>query len=131
MQILFIKLIKKITHEKVFAGQPNPTWPILSRFKKPTHIERLANLSIFPPQLISNNKYKLQRTYNVYRNLLYLISCSWAKLSKRCFRALFSMPRIRLCWFRKSTSAETSEPSACSHREYNMTWLEKIWRIHK
>lgn len=48
-----------------------------------------------------------------FRNLQHFISCSWAKLSKRCFRALFSMLRIRFCWLRNSSSAETSVPSAC------------------
>ena len=52
-------------------------------------------------------------------SLQYLISCSWAKLSKRCLRALFSMFRIRFCWLRNSSSAEASDPSACEvkHRE--------------
>ena len=51
------------------------------------------------------------------KNLQYLIRCSWAKLSNRCFRALFSMLRIRLCWLRNSSSAETPEPSACNHKK--------------
>lgn len=49
--------------------------------------------------------------------LQYLISCSWFKLSKRCFSALFSMLRIRFCWFMNSSSAETSEPSACNYKQ--------------
>lgn len=46
------------------------------------------------------------------RNLHCLINFSWAILSSRCLRALFSILRIRFLWLRKSISAETLEPSA-------------------
>lgn len=41
------------------------------------------------------------------------MNLSWDKLSNRCLRAMFSMPNIRFCWSRNSSSAETSYPSAC------------------
>lgn len=50
------------------------------------------------------------------RNLQCFMNLSWDKLSNRCLRAMFSMPNIRFCWSRNSSSAETSYPSACKVR---------------
>lgn len=58
-----------------------------------------------------------QCTYS--RNLQYLISCSCAIFSRRCLSALFSILRIRFCWLRNSSSAETSDPSAYVDIERN------------
>lgn len=57
--------------------------------------------------------------YSYHRNLQYLISCSCAIFSRRCLSALFSILRIRFCWLRNSSSAETSDPSAYVDIERN------------
>lgn len=59
-------------------------------------------------------------------NLPYFIYFISAKLSDRCFNTLFSMSKIILCRFRNATSTDTSERFVCTHKIYNMTWLEFI-----